>query len=132
MRNKYRALALGLILWAPLALAATIETPLPNATQEQAARALFHELRCVTCEGQSVADSDATLARQMRARIRTMVAEGKSSHDILEYFQSRYGDTILMTPPVADHTALLWLAPFLLLLGGGWGLWRYTRRGANA
>jgi cytochrome c-type biogenesis protein CcmH len=98
--------------------AATIEAPLSNAAQEQSARVLFSELRCVVCEGQSVADSDAVLAAQMRSQVRKLVSEGKSRDEVLAHFRERYGDAILMTPPVQPRTWLLWFAP-LLILGGG-------------
>lgn len=123
-----------LILWlgAATAHAASIEQPLPDAAQEQTARALFHELRCVVCEGQSVADSDAELARQMRAHVRQLVAEGKPAEEVLALFRSRYGDEILLTPPVENTTALLWLGPFLLLAIGGLIVWRNTHHGDAA
>lgn len=88
---------------------------------------MFNDLRCVVCEGQSVADSDAVLAAQMRAEVRELVNEGKSRDEVLAYFRERYGDDILMTPPLKPRTWLLWGAPLLLLLGGGWLVWRNTR-----
>lgn len=124
-----RASILGLAcaLWFGIAQAATIEQPLPNAAQEQTARALFHELKCVVCEGQSLADSDAALAKQMRAHVRLMVAEGKTADEVLAFFRTRYGEQILLTPPVEGSTALLWVAPLLLLAVGGALVWRNTR-----
>ena len=104
-----------------------IDQPLPDAAQEVHARSLFHELKCVVCEGQSLADSDAALAIDMRARIRHMVQEQKTDTEILAFFRARYGEKILMTPPLEAATALLWAAPLLLLAIGGIGLWRATR-----
>jgi cytochrome c-type biogenesis protein CcmH len=114
------------MLWMGLAHAASIEQPLPNAAQEQTARAIFHELRCVVCEGQSVADSDAVLAVQMRDHVRRLIAEGKSESEVLAEFRTSYGDKILMTPPLEPTTLLLWLAPLLLLAIGGSIVWRVT------
>lgn len=112
------------------AYAATIEKPMPDAAQEARARALFVELKCVVCEGQSLADSDATLARQMRERIREQLAEGKTDAEIVTFFRIAYGDRILMKPPVETTTMPLWLTPILLLVIGGWIVRRNTQKGA--
>ena len=125
MRRNFALLCL--ICWAGLAHAAAIEQPLADVAQEQTARAIFHELRCVVCEGQSVADSDATLAAQMRAHVRRLVAQGATEQQVLDEFRESYGEKILMTPPVESRTALLWLAPLLLLTLGGCIVWRVTR-----
>lgn len=118
-RARNICVALSLLCWSAAAsVAATIEAPLSDAAQEQAARALFTELRCVVCEGQSVADSDAVLAAQIRAQVRELVKEGKSHEQVLTHFRERYGDTILMTPPMRPRTWLLWFAPLLILAGG--------------
>jgi len=111
--------------------AAVIEKPLPDATREASAQQLFHALKCVVCEGQSLADSDAQLAIQMRAKVREMLSEGKSEHEVLAFFRESYGERILMQPPLSAHTALLWLAPCLLLLGGGLAVWKVTRGGTH-
>ena len=113
------------------AAAAIIEQPLQDPTQEQTARTIFHDLRCVVCEGQSLAESDAPLAGQMRAHVRSLVAEGKSPDEIRDFFRARYGEQILMRPPVGGRTALLWLAPLLLLLIGGGLIWRTTTHQAK-
>jgi cytochrome c-type biogenesis protein CcmH len=99
---------------------------LPDAAQEAAARALFAELRCVVCEGQSVADSDAVLAAQIRAQVRDLVREGKPRDAVLEHFRTRYGDQVLMTPPLTKHTWALWLAPLAILVLGAWLIRRAT------
>ncbi len=118
---------MSVVLLAANAFATTIEQPLPDAAQEQTARTLFHELKCVVCEGQSLADSDATLAGQMRDHVRRLVAQGQSEQEILGAFKESYGDTILLTPPVEPTTYLLWLAPLLLLAIGAIIVWRTTR-----
>lgn len=122
-----RLVALLAALWVGAATAATIEPPLNNPKQESLARSLFLELRCVVCEGQSIADSDAVLAAQMRAEVRRLVEDGKSDAEVLAYFRERYGDQILMTPPLTTRTYLLWFAPVLLLVGGVYLVRRATR-----
>ncbi|MES2985022.1 MAG: cytochrome c-type biogenesis protein CcmH [Pseudomonadota bacterium] len=127
MGVKLRTLLLALVFSAS-AHAASIERPLSDAAQEQTARHIFHALKCVVCEGQSLAESDAVLARQMRDHVRSMIAQGKSEPEILEYFRAQYGDQILLTPPLQRSTLLLWLTP-LLLLGIGITLLRRMTRG---
>lgn len=128
MKNSLPALCLA--LFCDMAThAATIEQPLADPAQEQSARAIINELKCVVCEGQSLADSDAALAEQMRAHVRKRIAGGQSREEVLAFFQARYGKQILMTPPLERHTLLLWLAPLLLIVIGGWLVWRNTRHG---
>ncbi len=124
--TRFLTLLLSVLLYTS-AHATTIEQPLANPAQEAQARVIFHELKCVVCEGQSLAESDAALAAQMRARIRTMVADGKSESEILTFFRNAYGEHILMKPPLENNTALLWLAPLLLLIIGAIILRRVTR-----
>ena len=126
MRNRF--VVLLAMAWLGSAHAAGLDQPLMNAAQEKSAHAIFSELRCVVCEGQSLAESDATLAVQMRAHVRTLIAQGKSEDEILTYFRARYGEHILLTPPMERHTALLWLGPLLLFVGGCYAVWRVTRQ----
>ena len=120
--------SLATILFCVTAHAATIEKPLENPKQEQTARELFRELRCMVCEGQSLAESDAVLAIQMREHIRTLVASGETHDAILHEFERDYGQRILMNPPIETTTLLLWAAPFLLLLLGMVIITRATRK----
>lgn len=124
------SLVLALLLFALPAAAVTIEQPLPDAAQEQVARDSIAQLKCVVCEGQALADSDATFAREMRAEIRRRAAAGETKEEILTYFQQRYGTKILLTPPLEASTLPLWFLPPLLILLGGWLIWRVTRRAA--
>lgn len=128
MRNSLAILAF--LLWTCMAHA-SIDQPLADAVHEQRARAIFSELRCVVCEGQSIADSNATLATQMRMHVRELVSKGGDKESILDEFRAAYGDQILLTPPVETYTLLLWLAPLLLLVVGFGVVWRVThpRRG---
>ena len=89
-----------------------------NEQQEQRFRILSEELRCPKCQNPSIADSDAGIAQDMRTRVHTLILEGKSDEDIVDYFVSRYGDFVSYRPPVNAGTSILWLGPILLLLGG--------------
>lgn len=122
-----RVLLMTLLLAAP-AYAVTIEEPLPSPTQEQQAQRIIHQLKCVVCEGQALAESDAPLAIQMRAQIRHHVAQGKNEQEIIDYFVTRYGEAILLRPPLTAATLLLWLAPLMFVLVGAVVLWRMGRK----
>lgn len=99
-------------------------------TANARARTLDSELRCMTCQGETIAESSADLAADMRAEVRRRIAAGQSDDQIKAYFVSRYGDFILMRPPVQGNTLLLWLAPGLALLAAAGGAFFYfTRRG---
>ncbi|MCH2546068.1 MAG: cytochrome c-type biogenesis protein CcmH [Alphaproteobacteria bacterium] len=104
------------------------ETALTDSSQEQRARALFRELRCEVCDGQTIADSNAGLAQDMRILVRDKLREGQSDEAILGFFSERYGQDILMRPPMNSETAPLWLAPIFVLLMGGWFIIRYFAR----
>jgi cytochrome c-type biogenesis protein CcmH len=111
------------------AFAITIERPLPEIVQERRAQQIFAALKCVVCEGQPLAESDAELAIDMRHSIRQKVARGETTQTIIRYFETRYGEAILMRPPVTQHTLPLWLMPLLLLCVGLGIFWRNVRRG---
>jgi len=100
------------------AIAATDVYQFDAPEQEQRFRVLLDELRCPKCQNQSLADSDAGIAQDMRAKVQSMILEGKSDEEIVDYFVARYGDFVSYRPPVTATTSILWLAP-LLLLGGG-------------
>lgn len=100
------------------AIAATDVYQFDAPEQEQRFRVLLDELRCPKCQNQSLADSDAGIAQDMRAKVQSMILEGKSDEEIVDYFVSRYGDFVSYRPPVTATTSILWLAP-LLLLGAG-------------
>jgi len=86
--------------------------------QEQRYRALISELRCLVCQNQTIADSNADLAKDLRRQIREMIERGDSDQAIIEFMVARYGDFVLYRPPFKAMTALLWLGPFLFLVGG--------------
>ena len=93
---------------------------LPDPRQEARAKALMEELRCLVCQGQSIADSDAELAGDMRALVRERIAAGEAPGAIRAWLVERYGDWVSYAPPVEPLTWPLWAAPILLLGAGGW------------
>ena len=96
----------------PLTVQATLD-----AGQQERYRRLVHELRCLVCQNQTIADSNAPLAQDLRAQVERQIAEGRSDDDIRHYMTARYGDFVLYKPPVQRNTVFLWVGPFLLLLG---------------
>jgi cytochrome c-type biogenesis protein CcmH len=93
---------------------------LPDPRQEAAAQDLMGSLRCLVCQGQSIADSDADLAGSMRAMVRTRIAAGERPRAIRAWLIARYGNWVSFTPPVEPLTWPLWAAPVILLLAGLW------------
>lgn len=100
-----------------------------NPALEKHVMAISHELRCLVCQNQTIADSNAELAIDLRNQVREMIEQGKSDKDIVNYMVERYGDFILYRPPVKSTTWLLWFGPFLLLIGGIGILGLKLRRG---
>lgn len=120
-----RRLALALVLVAgPLAAIGPDEI-LADPALEARARALSRELRCLVCQNESIDDSNAELARDLRLLVRRRLTAGDSDAAVIAYIHDRYGDFVLMRPPVTDRTALLWFGPFGLL--AGIGLWLVLR-----
>ncbi len=89
---------------------------------------LTAELRCLVCQNQSLADSHADLAIDLKNQVRSQMQAGKSDAEIRDYMVARYGDFVLYRPPLKPTTALLWAGPFVLLAGGGLALGFYLRR----
>ena len=126
MRMFARLLVL-LLLAAPLGVAHaqqqplqdTYVAPLADPALEARAKALQRELRCVVCQGQSVDESNAPLAADMRRLIREQIQSGKSDDQVMEFFVARYGTFVLMNPPVDADTYFLWFGPLVLLVVGG-------------
>ena len=87
---------------------------LDSATEERY-RALLYELRCLVCQNQSLADSDAELAGDLRARVRRLMQEGRSDEEVIAHLRARYGDYVLYRPPFSAVSAALWVGPFVLL-----------------
>jgi len=91
---------------------------LDDPALQQRFERLTHELRCLVCQNETIADSNATLAADLRREVRQMLMAGKSDVEIRAFLTERYGDFVLYRPPVTPRTWLLWAAPALLLLGG--------------
>ena len=98
---------------------------------EKRLQGLSEELRCLVCQNQTIADSNAELAQDLRREIRGMIKEGKSDKDIIDFMVVRYGDFVLYRPPVKGITLLLWGGPIALMLLGLFILQRYLRRRAK-
>ena len=114
-----------------------LTTP-PQKTLDQEAQDVGSQLKCLVCQGESVADSPALLAQQMRVVIRQQLQSGKSEQDVIQYFQARYGDKILFAPPQGGFDLLAWLVPIAMLLAGALFLffvvrdWHTSSRGGAA
>ena len=117
----------GSLLAGP-ALAVRPDEVLPDAALEARARALSTELRCLVCQNQSIDDSDAPLARDLRLIVRERLKAGASDAQVRDYLVERYGAFVLLRPPFGWSTALLWTAPFILLGFGGAMLFAQARR----
>lgn len=102
---------------------------LPDARQEAQAVDLMEELRCLVCQGQSIADSDAELAGDMRDLVRRRIAAGESPGQVRKWLIERYGSWVSYKPTLDPSTWLLWLTPLVLLLIGGWFAASRVRRG---
>ncbi|RBP00935.1 cytochrome c-type biogenesis protein CcmH [Roseiarcus fermentans] len=124
-------LALLLALSAP-ALAVQPDEVMKDPALEARARALSAELRCMVCQNQSIDDSDAPLARDIRLLIRERIGAGGSNDAVRAYLVSRYGDFILLKPPVKPETLLLWLSAPLTLGAGLAAVWFARRRAPRA
>ena len=111
----------------PPALAVLEPLKFESSSQESRYKALITELRCLVCQNQNLADSNAELARDLRLLTYNMILSGSSDKDIVQFMVSRYGDFVLYRPPFKPSTALLWLAPLLFMAGGFFVLFRIFR-----
>ena len=113
-----RLLLVALLLLAPFAEAGTVEPrPFDEPSQEARYKRLIAELRCLVCQNQNLADSDADLAQDLRDETYNMIRAGQSDEQIISFMVNRYGDFVLYRPPVKSTTLLLWFGPLLLLVG---------------
>ena len=118
-----------IILLLPSLAGAGEARPLADNPQVEARlKALAVELRCLVCQNQTLADSNAPLAEDLRREVREMIAKNMSDKDITDFLVTRYGDFVLYRPPLKPTTTLLWLGPFLLLIGGATALVLVLRR----
>ena len=133
-----RTLAVFLLcLWLPLAGLAQVKGDVAppvfrDGFEEARFRQLTHELRCVMCQNQSLADSNAEIAVDLRREVLDLMREGRSDPEVRDFLVARYGEFVLYRPRVSGTTWLLWFGPLLFALGGGAVVWRLLRRGRNA
>src|SRR5271163_3054925 len=99
-----------------------------DPAKELRARDLSRELRCMVCQNQSIDDSEAPLARDLRLLVRERIAAGDSDAQVINFLVARYGEFVLLKPRFEPQTLLLWLLPPLVLAGGGLALWAHARR----
>ncbi|HWA49244.1 MAG TPA: cytochrome c-type biogenesis protein [Dongiaceae bacterium] len=118
------------LLWLLAAPVFAQEQQLADPALEQRARTLSYEIRCVVCQSQSIAESEADIARDMRTLIREQIAAGKSDQEIRAYLVARYGDFILFQPPFKATTYALWIGPFAVLVLALIGVIVFFRRRA--
>ena len=100
------------------AIAEEARPPAPDPILEKRVLAIAEELRCLVCQNQTIADSDAALAVDLRKQVREKLAQGMSDRDVTDFMVQRYGDFVLYRPPVKATTLLLWFGPFVFLAGG--------------
>jgi len=125
------ALAAAIAFGSP-AYAVQPDEILADPIKEARARELSKELRCMVCQNQSIDDSDAPLARDLRLLVRERISAGDTDSQVLDFLVARYGEFVLLKPRFNPHTVLLWLLPPLALMGGGIALWVYSNRRRRA
>jgi cytochrome c-type biogenesis protein CcmH len=119
-----------LALCPALSLAMDADSKLSDPVQQETYERLTHEVRCLVCQNQTIADSSAPLASDLRREIRQMLEAGSSEAEVKTFLLDRYGDFVLYKPRFKGSTAVLWLAPLFLLLAGGYALRRIVQRRA--
>jgi cytochrome c-type biogenesis protein CcmH len=126
LARALRPWLLALLLGAPVAFAIDPAPPFEDPVRQARYTALIHELRCLKCQGETIADTPALFAVDMRRQVREMIAAGKTDHEIIDFMVERYGEIILLKPRWSAKNAWLWLSPGILLLVGGIVAWRIT------
>jgi cytochrome c-type biogenesis protein CcmH len=123
-------LAAAIVLASAPALAVRPDERLQDAAQEARAHAIGQELRCLVCQNESIEDSQAGLAHDLRLLVRQRILAGDSDKEVKQYIVARYGTYVLLKPPLNAETSALWFGPLLLLLCASGGAIAYCRRGA--
>jgi cytochrome c-type biogenesis protein CcmH len=119
---------IGCLFFSLTLFAADDPLQFENSEQQQRYQQLLEELRCLVCQNQTLADSHADLAQDLRNEVYKMVAAGQTNDNIIEFLVSRYGDFVLYRPPLKWTTILLWFGPFALLLYGLVSVYRFVRK----
>ncbi len=114
MTKLVLALVIALVWHPGLGLAVAVDPPLADPTLEARAQIVFKSLRCLVCQNQSISDSDADLARDLRVIVRERIAAGDSDDQARAYLVDRYGDWVLLKPPVKTSTIALWVGPLIM------------------
>lgn len=127
-RLRPAMVAIALMLMPSALYAVQPDEIMSDPAQEARARNLSRELRCMVCQNQSIDDSDAPLARDLRLLVRERIAAGNTDQQVMDFLVARYGEFVLLKPRVESRTLLLWLVPPLVLAGGGLALWLGNRR----
>lgn len=127
-----RSIAMVLAALACMAAASDPSERLPDPAQEARARDLFKEVRCLVCQNESIDDSEAALAHDLRLLVRDQVKQGRSDDEIRAFLTERYGEFVLLKPPFSPGNAVLWLTPLAVLLAGGGLMVALLRRRASA
>ncbi len=117
--KAFRTLAVAVAAVACMAAASDPSERLPDPAQEARARDLFKEVRCLVCQNESIDDSEAALAHDLRLLVRDQVKQGRSDAEIRAFLTQRYGEFVLLKPPFSAGNAVLWLTPLAVLLAGG-------------
>lgn len=125
--NRIAAM-LAMLVVMPAAFAIDASPPLADPVKQERYLALIHQLRCLKCQGETVADTPAEFAIDIRRQVREMVDAGKSDGEVRQYMVDRYGEIILLKPRWSAANAWLWLGPGIFLLGGGWIAVRILRQ----
>lgn len=120
----------ALLATGPALSIAVDETPLADPRAEAEAREIMKGIRCLVCQNQSIEDSNAGLARDLRQIVRERVAAGDGEEEVHDFLRTRYGDWVLLKPPFKARTLPLWIGPFLILVLGATGLLMAGRRRA--
>jgi cytochrome c-type biogenesis protein CcmH len=128
MKRLLLAITLLAAIGAWPARAVLPDEVMSDPAKEARARALSQELRCMVCQNQSIDDSEAPLARDLRLLVRERIASGASDAQVIDFLVARYGEFVLLRPRFERQTLLLWLVPPLVLFGGGLVLWLQARR----
>ena len=131
MRILGLALAIG-VMASTAVYAVQPDEIMADSTKEERARDLSRELRCMVCQNQSIDDSEAPLARDLRLLVRERIAAGDSNAQVIDFLVARYGEFVLLKPRLNSHTWLLWFLTPLALSGGGIALWLHGRRRARS